>query len=122
MQLNNAAIIALLGTAAGLLGGLLGLGGAIIIIPGLVLMLGYSQQMAQGTALIMMVFPVGGLAAYQYYQEGFVDVKAALIMGAFFFVGGYFAAKFANQIPQDLLKKAFSIMLLFIAAKIWFQK
>ncbi len=122
MQLNNAAIIALLGTAAGLLGGLLGLGGAIIIIPGLVLMLGYSQQMAQGTALIMMALPVGGLAAYQYYQEGFVDVKAALIMGAFFFVGGYFAAKFANQIPQDLLKKAFSIMLLFIAAKIWFQK
>lgn len=122
MQLNNAAIIALLGTAAGLLGGLLGLGGAIIIIPGLVLMLGYSQQMAQGTALIMMALPVGGLAAYQYYQEGFVDVKAALIMGAFFFVGGYFGAKFANQIPQDLLKKAFSIMLLFIAAKIWFQK
>ena len=122
MQLNNAAIIALLGTAAGLLGGLLGLGGAIIIIPGLVLMLGYSQQMAQGTALIMMVLPVGGLAAYQYYQEGFVDIKAALIMGAFFFVGGYFGAKFANQIPQDILKKAFSIMLLMIAAKIWFQK
>ena len=118
MQLNNAAIIALLGTAAGLLGGLLGLGGAIIIIPGLVLMLGYSQQMAQGTALIMMVLPVGGLAAYQYYQEGFVDIKAALIMGAFFFVGGYFGAKFANQIPQDILKKAFSIMLLMIAAKI----
>ncbi len=122
MQLNNAAIIALLGTAAGLLGGLLGLGGAIIIIPGLVLMLGYSQQMAQGTALIMMVLPVGGLAAYQYYQEGFVDIKAALIMGVFFFIGGYFGAKFANQIPQEILKKAFSIMLLMIAVKIWFQK
>lgn len=122
MQLNNAAIIALLGTAAGLLGGLLGLGGAIIIIPGLVFMLGYSQQMAQGTALIMMVLPVGGLAAYQYYQEGFVDIKAALIMGVFFFIGGYFGAKFANQIPQEILKKAFSIMLLMIAVKIWFQK
>lgn len=55
--------------------------------------------MAQGTALIMMVLPVGGLAAYQYYQQGFVNVKAALIMGVFFFVDGYFGAKFTTQIP-----------------------
>jgi uncharacterized membrane protein YfcA len=122
MEFQNAILIALIGAAGGLLGGMLGLGGAIIIIPALVMLLGYSQQMAQGTALIMMVLPVGALAAFQYYQKGFVDVKAALIMAVFFFVGGYFGAKFATQIPQDILKKIFSVMLVGIAIKMWFQK
>ena len=122
MELHNAVLIALIGAIAGLLGGVLGLGGAIIIIPALVMLLGYSQQMAQGTALIMMVLPVGVLAAFQYYQKGFVDVKAALILAAFFFVGGYFGAKFATSIPQEFLKKAFAVMLVGIAIKMWFQK
>lgn len=122
MEFQNAAIIVLIGSAAGLLGGILGLGGAIIIIPALVMLLGYSQQMAQGTALMMMVLPVGAMAAFQYYQKGFVDIKAALIMAVFFFVGGYFGAKLATQIPQNILQKAFALMLLGIAIKMWFQK
>ena len=122
MDIQNVAIIALIGAMAGLLGGMLGLGGAIIIIPALVMLLGYSQQMAQGTALIMMVLPVGALAAFQYYQKGFVDLKASLIMAVFFFVGGYFGAKFATSIPQDILKKVFAVLLVGIAVKMWFQK
>jgi len=122
MDLQNITVIALIGMAAGLLGGMLGIGGAIIIIPAMVMFLGYSQQLAQGTALMMMVLPVGALAAFQYYQKGFVDIKVALIMAAFFFIGGYFGAKFATQIPQDLLKKLFSLLLLAIAIKMWFQK
>jgi uncharacterized membrane protein YfcA len=122
MELQNALLIALVGAVAGLFGGMLGLGGAIIIIPAMVMLLGYSQQMAQGTALIMMVLPVGALAAFQYYQKGFVDVKAALILAAFFFVGGYFGAKFATQIPQDIKKKTFAVMLVGLAIRMWFQK
>lgn len=122
MELQNSVLIALIGITAGLLGGLFGLGGAIIIIPALVMILGYSQQMAQGTALIMMVLPVGALAAFQYYQKGFVDVRAALILAVFFFIGGYFGAKFATAIPQDILKKTFAVMLVGIAIKMWFQK
>lgn len=115
-------IISIVGIMAGILSGMLGLGGAIIIIPALVIFLGYSQQLAQGTALVMMVLPVGALAAFQYYQNGFVDIKAALIMALFFFIGGYFGAKFAIKIPQDILKKSFSVMLILIAMKMWFQK
>lgn len=122
MDLQTAVLVAVIGSVAGLLGGVLGLGGAIIIIPALAMLLGYSQQMAQGTALIMMVLPVGALAAFQYYQKGFVDLKAALIMGVFFFVGGYFGAKFATSVPQEILKKAFALMLVAIALKMWFQK
>lgn len=122
MELQNVILIALIGAVAGMFGGMLGLGGAIIIVPALVMIMGYSQQMAQGTALIMMVLPVGSLAAFQYYQKGFVDVKAALVLAAFFFVGGFFGAKLATQIPQDILKKTFAILLVGIAVKMWFQK
>lgn len=122
MTLHSIILIALIGILSGILGGMLGLGGAIIIIPALIMFLGYSQQMAQGTALIMMVLPVGSLAAFQYYQKGFVDIKASLIMAVFFFVGGYFGAKFATQVPQVLLKKIFASMLVLIAVKMWFQK
>jgi len=117
---NNFLIIAAIGIVSGVLGGLLGLGGAIIIIPALAIFLGYSQQMAQGTALIMMVLPVGALAAYQYYQKGFVDIKASLILAAFFFVGGYFGAKFATQIPELFMKRIFAVLLVGIAVKMWF--
>ena len=120
MDLQNLVIIGLIGLAGGLLGGLLGLGGAIIMIPAMVLFLGYSQQMAQGTALMMMVLPVGALAAFQYYENGYVEIKAALIMAIFFFAGGYFGAKFAAHIPQEFLKKLFALMLIVIAAKMLF--
>ena len=122
MQTQNFITLALIGIAGGLLSGLLGLGGAIIIIPALVMLMGFSQEMAQGTTLMMMVLPVGALAAFQYYQKGFVDIKAALIMAVFFFVSGYFGAKFATQIPQEILKKSFAVMLVTIAIKIWIQK
>lgn len=120
MDAQHIILIAAIGTIAGLLGGLLGLGGAIVIIPALVMLAGYSQQMAQGTALMMMVLPVGALAAYQYYQKGFVDIRAALIIGAFFFLGSYLGAKFATQVPQEILKKAFAVMLIAIAIKMLF--
>jgi uncharacterized membrane protein YfcA len=120
MEIQHLIIVALIGITAGLLSGLLGLGGAIIIIPALVFFMGFSQQTAQGTALLMMVLPVGALAAYQYYKEGYVEVKPALIMALFFFIGGYFGARYATQIPQDILKKLFAIMLIILAIKMLF--
>ena len=121
MSITQIIIIGLIGLAGGVLSGLLGIGGAIIIIPALVMFLGYSQQMAQGTTLIMMVLPVGALAAWQYYQQGFVDMKTAAVLAIAFFIGGYFGAKYAVHIPQETLKKAFAIGLVLIAVKIWFD-
>lgn len=117
---SNTLLIAAIGLGAGILGGLLGIGGAIIIIPALVMLLGYSQQMAQGTTLLMFVLPVGALAAWQYYQAGNVDIKTALILGAGFLIGGLIGAKVANQISPVLLKKAFAVLLIAIAVKILF--
>lgn len=120
MEWQQPITVAIIGIVAGLLGGVLGLGGAIIIIPALVMLLGYSQQMAQGTTLLMLVMPVGALAAWQYYKAGNVDVKTALILGVAFFVSGFVGAKFANQIPQEALKKLFAVLLIVIAVKMLF--
>jgi len=122
MELTQLAAVALIGAVAGLLSGLLGLGGAIVIIPALIMILGYSQQSAQGTALMMMVLPVGALAAYQYYQNGWVEMKTALLLAIFFFVGGYAGAKYAAYVPQEILKKVFAIMLTGIAVKMFLEK
>lgn len=114
------AIIIAIGIVAGLLGGLLGLGGAIIIIPALVMLVGFSQTLAQGTTLVMLTLPVGALAAWQYYKAGNADIKAALLLSLAFFLSSFLGAKFANQIPQLLLKKSFAVMLLLIALKTLF--
>lgn len=119
--MNNALLVGI-GLIAGVLGGLLGIGGAVIIIPALVLFLGYSQYEAQGTTLAMLLLPVSALAAFQYYRGGYVDVRAALIMGVMFLVGGYVGARLATQMPVDLLKKIFAVVLIAIAVKMLFDK
>lgn len=120
MEYSQIIILSIIGLLAGLMGGFLGIGGAIIIIPALVYFLGYSQQMAQGTTMMMMVLPVGALAAWNYYQKQYVDMKAAIILATCFFIGGYFGSRVAFIVSEDLLKKVFSILLIGLGVKILF--
>lgn len=120
MDLNQILILLILGLISGILSGLLGIGGAVFIIPALAMFMGFSQQTAQGTTLMMMVLPVGFMAALQYYKAGHGDIKTAGILALAFFIGGYFGGKWANQIPQDILKKIFAVLLIVIAIKMLF--
>lgn len=120
MDFNQILILIIVGLVSGILSGLLGIGGAVFIIPVLAMALGFSQQTAQGTTLLMMIPPVGLLAAMQYYKAGHADIKTAGILAIAFFIGGYFGGKFANQIPQEILKKLFAILLIVIAIKMLF--
>jgi uncharacterized membrane protein YfcA len=104
-----------LGLVAGVLSGLLGIGGGVIIIPILILLFGLSQQQAQGTTLALMVPPIGLLAAWAYYQQGYVNIKMAAFICAGFFVGGYFGAKLATALPTGVLQKVFGAALLLTA-------
>lgn len=122
MEAGTVILLVLIGVVAGTLSGLIGIGGGIIIIPALVFMLGFSQQMAQGTTLALMVPPIGLLAAWSYYKDGFVDIRAAVLICVGFFLGSYFGAKFATSIPEDTLKKIFSIILFLVAIKMFFSK
>ena len=112
----------LLGFITGIFSGLLGIGGAIIIIPCLVILFDLSQQMAQGTTLALMVPPIGLLAAWTYYKAGFVDIKIAGLICLGFFIGGLVGARYATQIPDDILRKIFGCLLLIASLKMIFLK
>jgi uncharacterized membrane protein YfcA len=80
MSTNTVIIILIIGLAAGILSGLVGIGGGVIIIPALVYLMAFSQQQAQGTSLGVLLLPVGILAVINYYKEGYVDIKVVLIL------------------------------------------
>lgn len=122
MDSSTLIILIATGLAAGLLGGSLGVGGAIIVIPALVILLGMTQQEAQGTSLAFMIPPIGILAAMNYYKNGLVNWKYALILSATFMVGAYFGSKFAMHIPEKTLKRIFGIILLYVSYKMIFAK
>jgi uncharacterized membrane protein YfcA len=122
MSTSMLLILIVIGIITGFMAGMLGIGGAIIMIPALVFLLGISQQTAQGTSLAVMLPPIGILAAYNYYKAGQVNIKFALILAAFFLVGSYFGSKLALDIPQAMLKKIFGVLLLLVAAKMLLSK
>ena len=111
-----------LGLATGVLSGLIGIGGGIIIIPALVLLFGMSQHLAQGTTLALMVPPIGLLAAWTYYKQGYVDVRVAALVCAGFFLGGLLGAKFAVGLSEKVLQKVFGSMLFLVSMKMLFSK
>jgi uncharacterized membrane protein YfcA len=112
----------LIGLAAGILSGLLGIGGGIIIIPALVALLGFSQKHAQGTSLAMLLPPIGILAVLNYYKAGYINLKAAGLMIITFLIGSYFASKYAVSFPEATLKKLFGAFLLIYSVKLLIGK
>jgi uncharacterized membrane protein YfcA len=122
MSVSMIIILIVIGIITGVMAGMLGIGGAIIMIPALVFILGISQQTAQGTSLAVMLPPVGIIAAYNYYKAGEVNIKFAIILAVFFLVGSYFGSKLALTLPQNVLKKIFGVLLLLVAARMLFSK
>jgi len=111
-----------IGIITGVMAGMLGIGGAIIMIPALVFFMGFSQQTAQGTSIAVMLPPVGILAAMNYYKAGHVNIKFALILAVCFLIGSFFGSKLALNVPQAVLKKIFGILLLLVAARMLLAK
>ena len=122
MSISTILILLIIGTITGVMAGMLGIGGGLVVIPALVMVMGMSQQGAQGTSLAMMLPPIGILAAYNYYKAGHVDIKFAMILAIAFIIGSYFGSKLAVKLPQDVLKKIFGAFLLLVAVKMLFWK
>lgn len=121
MSVSMLIIVIIIGIITGITAGMLGVGGAIIMVPALIFFLGFSQHMAQGTSLAVMLPPIGFVAAYNYWKAGHVDLRIALILAVTFIIGSYFGSKFAINIPQHILKKIFGLVLLMVALRmlIW---
>jgi hypothetical protein len=118
----NIILYILLGLLTGVSSGMFGLGGGIIIIPALVFLFGFSQHQAQGTTLALMVPPIGLLAAWQYYRQGYVDLKIAAFVCLGFFFGGLLGAKLVVGLPESLLRRLFGVALFMISIKMILTK
>lgn len=120
MDTQTILIIILVGVAAGMLSGLVGVGGGIIIVPSLVYFIGFSQKTAQGTSLALIMLPVGIFGVMQYYKQGHVDYRIVGILAIGFLAGSFFGSKLALSISQESLKKAFATLMIIIAVKMLF--
>ena len=112
----------IIGLLAGLLSGLVGVGGGILMIPLLIIFLGFTQHQAQGTALFAMLPPIGILAAMNYYKEGFVKWEYAAVIALTFVVGGYFGSKLSSSLPDQTIRRVFGFVMLIGAVKLLFSK
>lgn len=122
MDFNTVILLVLAGLVAGVLGGFMGVGGGIVVIPILVYVLGTSQHTAQGTSLAFMLAPVGIFAFINYYKAGYVNVKYAIIIAVAFMVGSYFSSKWAVQMNTDTLKKVFGALIILVGIKMLLGK
>jgi uncharacterized membrane protein YfcA len=112
----------IIGLLAGILAGLFGVGGGLIIVPALVLVLGFSQFAANGTSLVALLLPVGIGGVIAYYRAGKIDVGniyGGLVISVGMFLGAFLGSKLALTLPEVLLKRSFCVFILFVAVKLW---
>jgi uncharacterized membrane protein YfcA len=122
MTTTQLIILIIIGLISGMLSGIFGIGGAIIVIPALIFILGLSQHEAQGTSLAFMIPPVGILAAWNYWKAGHVNWKFALILSLTFVIGAYLGSQFSLNIPDRTLRRLFGVLMILMAFKLIFSK
>ena len=124
MTITTVLALIIIGLLAGILSGLVGVGGGIIMVPLFVIFLGLTQHNAQGLSLAVMLPPVTFLAVYNYHNAGggSIDWKVAVIVSTLFIIGGFIGSKLAIQLDQRILKKVFGVMMLIVAIKLIFTK
>lgn len=123
MSLQLIAALIAIGILAGIFSGFMGVGGGVVMIPLMILFLGYNQHEAQGLSLAVLAVPVTFLAAYTYHKSGHpIDWKFALIIAICFVLGGWLGSKIALRLDQTILKKIFAIVLVIAAVKLFFSK
>lgn len=129
-------LIILLGLVAGIMSGLVGIGGGIVLVPALVYFLQYNQHQAQGTSLGVLTFPVVILGFLKYYYDSKqtgapIDFRVVGLLAVGFIVGGYFGSSIALKIDKEMLRKIFAVVLFYTAIKLlkwddvainWFKK
>lgn len=118
MTVQTILMLSSIGIFAGILSGFVGVGGGIIIVPGLVFLLGLTQHEAQGTSLFVLAMPVVWLGLMNYWKDGNVQWKFGLIVALTFFVGAYFGSKLSLKLNPNLVKLLFGILMAFVSIKL----
>ena len=113
-----AAFLALVGLAAGILSGLFGIGGGVVIVPLLMLVLGFTAQQAAGTSLAVLVLPVGLFGALQYWQAGQVNVFHAAMLALGLLFGAFLGARIGLSLPSEVVQRAFGVLLILVGLRL----
>lgn len=98
-----------IGTIGGVASGFFGIGGGVVVIPALIYWAGFSQHLATGTTLAVLLPPIGLAATFEYYRHGNVNVRAAAILAATMFLGSWIGAYFANKMDGPSLRLLFGV-------------
>ena len=122
MSISTFIVLIIIGLLAGILSGLVGVGGGIIMIPLLIILLGLTQHQAQGTALFAMLPPIGILAAMNYFKQGFVKWEYAVVIALTLVIGGYFGSKLSLSLPPQTVRRVFGVVMLIGGFKLIFSK
>lgn len=119
----NIPLLLLGGLCAGILSGAFGIGGGLVIVPWLTMLFGFPQKMAQGTSLAMFLIAPSMLGMFTYFKSGNVSIKAAAVLWIGTFVGAFISAYFINRILPDAatvyLKRAFCVLMIAMAVRMW---
>jgi len=117
----NTFVSLIIGVLVGTFSGMIGLGGAVFLIPILVYGYGMDQKSAQGTSIATLLLPIGALAFWKYYSAGHVDIRLAALLAVGFFVGGYFGGSLAQLATSFQLRRIFALCLAGLAVKMFMQ-
>jgi uncharacterized membrane protein YfcA len=108
----SAITLLLIGCLAGVISGMVGIGGGIIVIPLLIYVAGYPQLAATGTSLAVLLPPIGLAAAVYYYRSGNVDLRAAMLIAAAFFFSAWGGAWFAKRLDPSALRVMLGVVMI----------
>ncbi|MFZ5629575.1 MAG: TSUP family transporter [Spirochaetota bacterium] len=122
MPIHTLLILLGIGLSAGALGGIFGIGGGLIMIPGMVLLLGLDPHTAIGTSLAVMLPPIGIAATYNYYKSGSVNLTYAVIIAAAFIAGSFLSSKLALALPEVTMRRIFAVFLVIMGVRMFFDK
>ncbi len=111
-----------LGVLIGIVSGLIGIGGGAFLIPALMYFYGMSQLKAQGTSVATLLLPIGAFAFWTYYKAGHVDLRLAMLIAFGFAAGGWLGGTWAQHLSENVLRKTFAVLLVALAAKMFFTR
>jgi len=115
MSLQTILLLTIIGLAAGVLSGMVGIGGGVIIVPALVFILGLTQHQAQGTSLFVLSMPVLVLAVFNYWRTGNVNWRFGLIIASTFVIGAFLGSKLPLRLPEAWVKLIFGLLMAYVS-------
>ena len=117
MEISTVLILLAIGLIAGIAAGFVGIGGGMIIVPALVLALGLSQHMAQGTSLAMMLPPIGILGVMNYAKAGEININYAMLLALTFVIGAWLGSRWSLKINASVVRLIFAIFMVIAAVQ-----